>query len=193
MTSRPFPQLFAGMVALALGLVVGSALTAGAVKNIRRGADAIEVTGSARRPIRSDFVVWRLSATTQGGSLADANAELTQHSQRIRAFLRASGVADSTLTITPVQTEPVYRMLESGSITGDLMGHRLTQRFEVRSSDVAGITALSQRAGDLINQGVPLVSGAPEYLYTRLAEVRTAMLAEATEDAKRRADAIARS
>lgn len=191
--SERFPQLFWGMIALAVGLVAASALTAGAVKNIRRADDEIQVTGSARRPIRSDFVVWRLSATSQAPTLQEASASLGGHSQRILAFLRQNTVADSVLTMRAVETEPVYRMLETGATTGEIVGYRLTQRFEVRSTDVNGVTALTQRANALINEGVPLVSPAPEYLYTRLAEVRTQMLADATEDARRRAEAIATS
>ena len=181
------------MIALAAGLVAASALTAGAVKNIRRADDEIQVTGSAKRPIRSDFIVWRLSVSTRGGTLQEASATLAGHSQRILGFLRQNTVADSVLTMRAVETEPVFRMLDNGAMTGEVVGYRLTQRFEVRSSDVDGVTALTQRADALINEGVPLMSQPPEYLFTRLAEVRTEMLADATEDARRRADAIARS
>ena len=191
--SERFPQLFWGMIALAGGLVIASALTAGAVKNLRRADDVIEVTGSAKRPIRSDYVVWRLSAATSAPSLQEASAALGGHTQAILAFLRQNSVADSVLTMRAVETEPVYRMLENGAATGEIVGYRLTQRFEVRSADVNGVTALTQRANALINQGIPLVSPPPEYLYTKLAEVRTQMLADATEDARRRADAIAKS
>jgi hypothetical protein len=191
--SERFPQLFWGMIALTAGLVAASALTAGAVKNIRRADNEIQVTGSARRPIRSDFVVWRLSATAQAATLQEASASLGGHSQRILSFLRQNTVPDSVLTVRALETEPVYRMLDNGTTTGDVVGYRLTQRFEVRSGDVTAITALTQSANSLIMEGVPLVSQAPEYLFTRLAEVRTEMLADATEDARRRAEAIARS
>lgn len=188
-----FPQLFWGMIALAAGLVAASALTAGAVKNLRRSDDQIEVTGSAKRPIRSDFVVWKLAASAQSGSLQEASAALSVHNQAILGFLRQNTIADSVLTMRAVETEPVYRMLENGATSGEVVGFRLTQRFEVRSTDVNGITALTQRSNALINQGIPLVTAPPEYLYTKLAEVRTQMLADATEDARRRADAIAKS
>ena len=61
----------------------------------------------------------------------------------------------------------------------------------MRSSDVDGIAHLAQDANGLINEGVPLMAPSPEYLYTRLADVRVQMLSEATQDA--RADAVARS
>lgn len=191
--SERFPQLFWGMIALAAGLVAASALTAGAVKSMRRADDAIEVTGSARRPIRSDVAIWRLSVTGEGASLQEASASLTQPSQRVLAFLRQHAVPDSVLTMGSLVPEPVFRILDNGTTTGEVIGYRVTQPFTVRSTDVNAIKALTQRADALIREGVPLSSGAPEYLYTRLAEIRTQMLADATEDAQRRAQAIAKS
>jgi hypothetical protein len=187
------PQLLLGMVALALALVLSAFIGAGAFKAARRAGDQIEVTGSAKRPIRSDFAVWRGSVATQSPVLADAYAEVTRQAQVVRQFLAQSGVADSLITVRPVETQTIYRVTEQGMQTSELLGYRLAQSFEVRSSDVAGVTALSQRATALINQGVPLQSSAPEYLYTRLNEVRTEMLAAATEDAMRRAEAVAKS
>lgn len=191
--SERFPQLFWGMIALAAGLVAASALTSGAVKNIRRADDVIEVTGSARRPIRSDAAVWRLSVTAQGATQQEASANLADPSQRVLTFFRQNAVPDSVLTMGVLVPEPLFRILENGTTTGEVVGYRVTQPFEVRSTDVNGIKALTRRADVLIREGVPLASGAPEYLYTRLAEVRTQMLADATEDAHRRAEAIAKS
>jgi hypothetical protein len=191
--SERFPQLFWGMIALAAGLIVGSALTAGALKNIRRGDDQIEVTGSARRPIRSDVAIWRLSVTAQGATLQEASTSVDGPTQRVIAFLRQNAVPDSVLTIGALVPEPVFRILENGQTTGEVVAYRVTQHFELRSTDVNGIKALDRRADALIREGVPLNSQAPEYLYTKLAEVRTQMLADATEDARRRAEAIATS
>lgn len=190
---RRFPQLFWGLIALAVALVAASALGASAIRDAKRAGDQLEVTGSARRAIRSDFVVWRLSVTSQAPTLQEAYAAVTADAGRVGAFLRASRLPDSLVTVRPLETMRMNRLLENGTETGELAGYRLTQTYEVRSPDVEGVTALTQRANELINQGVPLVSQPPEYLYTRLAEVRTQMLAEATRDARERAAAIAES
>jgi hypothetical protein len=76
---------------------------------------------------------------------------------------------------------------------GRITGYRLAQTFEIRSADVDGITRLAQDASEVIREGVPLAPNPPEYLYTKLADIRAAMLTEATRDAKVRADAIAKS
>jgi hypothetical protein len=187
------PQLLLGMVALAVAVVIAAFIGASAFKAAKRAGDQIEVTGSAKRQIRADYAVWRLSVATQAPALGDAYAEVTRQAQVVRGFLRQAGVADSLITLKPVETQSIYRVTETGMQTSELLGYRMAQSFEVRSADVNGVTALSQRATELINQGVPLQSAQPEYLYTKLADVRTEMLAAATEDAKRRAEAVAKS
>ncbi|HYJ78499.1 MAG TPA: SIMPL domain-containing protein [Longimicrobiaceae bacterium] len=192
-SSERFPQLFWGLAALGVCMVLMALIGAGAVKSAKRAGDEIEVTGSAKRSIRSDYAIWRLSSATQSPALQDAYRDLSANSARIRRFLTESGVPDSLVTVKPVETEGVYRMTDQGMQTGELAAYKLTQRFEVRSADVNRITALSERAAGLINEGVALQSSAPEYLYTKLSELRTQMLASATEDAMRRAEAIATS
>lgn len=182
-----------GLYAMALAVAIGAIAIAGALKDIRRGDDAVSVTGSARRPIRSDFAIWRVTVATQMPSLTAASLELQRQAAHVRDFLEAQGVADSVITEKPVETSPVSEVLSDGRDTGRILAYRLSQTFELRSADVDGITRLSQKAGALISQGVPLVTQAPEFLFTRLADLRIALLEEATKDAKQRAEAITRS
>lgn len=186
-----FPQLFWGMVALGLGLVLAALIGAEALKAVKRAGDQIEVTGSVKKPVRSDYAVWKTAIAIQGADLKGASAEVAADAQRLRAFLGASGIADSLVTLKPLETEAVYRTTETGAATSDLLGYKVTQRVEVRSADVARVTQLSQRANELIAQGVPLGSSSVDYLYTNLEKVRGEMLSDATRDARRRAQAIA--
>jgi hypothetical protein len=66
----------------------------------------------------------------------------------------------------------------------------LIQRFEIRSKDVDGISAIARSSTDLINEGIPFTSEPAEYLYTQLSQLRVEMISEATKDAKARGDAI---
>ena len=178
---------------MALAVVIGSFAIAGALKDIRRSDDAVSVTGSARRPIRSDFVVWRATVATQQSSLSGASQELQRYAAQVHAFLKAQGVADSVIAQKPLEAFPVNETTGDGRETGRILAYRISQTFELRSSDVDGITRLSQKAGDLISQGIPLVAQPPEYLFTKLADLRITLLEEATKDAKQRAEAITRS
>ncbi len=164
-----------------------------ALRDIRRGNEEVAVTGSAKRSIRSDFAVWRLSVSVQSPSLAGASQELTRGVARVREFLKAEGVADSQVTVKPVDAAGVPEVTAEGRETGRIMASRVSQLLEVRSVDIDGITRISQRVGTLIEDGIPVAPQSPEYLYTKLAEIRTVLLEEATKDARQRAEAIVRS
>jgi hypothetical protein len=186
-------SLLYGLVALSIALGFGSCVIGRGIGEVRRPAEAITVTGSAKRPIRADFVIWRASVGIQSPSVVTASSELRAEANRVRQFLRANGVADSMLTVKPIETYAVPEVVETGRETGRIIAYRLTQQFEVRSTDVDAITALSQKAGDLMAEGVGLSSQAPEYLYTKLADLRVSLIEDATRDAKLRAEAIAKS
>ena len=79
----------------------------------------------------------------------------------------------------------------SGEEGNRVVGYRLSQRISVSSTDIARIGALSKAVGDLLTEGVPLSPESPEYTFTRLADLRIAMLGDATEDANTRAKQIA--
>jgi uncharacterized protein len=190
--SERFPQLFYGLVALSLGLVIAAVVGAEAIEDFRN-SDEISVTGSARRPIRSDFIVWRGTVNTQAPTPQQAYQELRRHTDRVRAYLAQNGVPDSVITWRAVESSPIPEVLDNGRDTGRVLGYRMGQWFEVRSADVDGVAALAQRSGELLNEGLPFMGMSPEYLFTGLAEIRADMLSAAAEDARTRAEAIARS
>ena len=63
--------------------------------------------------------------------------------------------------------------------------------MQVESKEVEKIENISRQVTELINSGVELYSDQPEYYYTKLAELKLKMIAEATKDAKLRAEKIA--
>jgi len=76
---------------------------------------------------------------------------------------------------------------------GQPTDYALSQSFSTQSSDIARMTALSTAALGLIAQGVELASRSPRYVYTKLEEVKIEMIRAATENAKLRAEQLART
>jgi uncharacterized protein len=186
-----FPQLFSGLFALSLALVAGSFIGASAIRNLKQ-TDVVTVTGSAKRPIRSDYIIWRVSVSSQQPTAQAAYQELKTRSERLQGYFKDKQVADNAITPSSIDTSTVPEVV-NGRETGKILAYRLNQRYEIRSSEVERIAQLSQQATELINEGIPIVSEAPEYLYTQLSKLRVEMVADATKDAKARAEAIARS
>jgi hypothetical protein len=179
-----------GPTLLAVAIVVAAALLAGGLGRIRQGADEVEVTGSARRAIQSDFAVWRATLNTQDAALPEAYRRLRADRARLIAFLRARQVPESLLIAQAVGVSSIQDY-DNGQETGRIVAYRLWQTFELRTAEVGLVTRLSQEVTELIGEGVGLAPQPPEYLFTGLPRLRIEMLAEATADAKARADAIA--
>lgn len=188
-----FPQLFAGLAALSLSLVVSSFIFAKAIREFKQANDVLVVTGSAKRPIQSDYIILRFSLSSQEPTAKAAYQNLKNQTERVQAYLQEQGITDDAMTLSAVQTYAVPEISVNGRDTGQVLAYRLSQNIEIRSHEVEKYTELSQQANELINEGINLVSEPPQYLYTKLSQLRIEMTAEASKDAKARAEAIAKS
>jgi hypothetical protein len=68
----------------------------------------------------------------------------------------------------------------------------LSQQVQIKSDQVDQVEAVSRQVSELINSGIEFYSQAPEYYYTKLAELKLEMISEATKDANERAVRIAK-
>jgi hypothetical protein len=176
-----------------LGLVLAALILGSAIVEMRKTTDTITVTGSAKRPIVSDLIVWRGQVSAQAETMQSAYADLQNHTNRVREFLATNKVPETEMSFKSVNTEQIQEYNQNGYSTGRITGYRLTQSFEVRSMRVDAIDQLVTGSNDLISQGVPFMSFQPEYLYTKLADLRIEMLGEATKDATERARTMAQA
>ncbi len=187
---RDFQPLLSAIV-LAIALVVAAALGANAVERVKAAQQTITVTGSAKQQITSDLIIWRGFVSHQSGDLRGAYADLKASMETLRAYLATKDIPAGEIVEMPIQTITLYAFNDQGMQTNEIVGYRLQQGVEIRSRDVQRITQVSRESTELINQGVALESMQPEYLYTKLGDLKVRILAEAAKDAKVRAEQIA--
>jgi uncharacterized protein len=180
--------LFFGLIALAAAIVFGSIAIAGGIRDRNQG-DVITVTGSAKKRIKSDYVVWDFSVTSQERSPGAAATGLEHWTSRIQAFLEAEGVRPDELSLQPVSTESVAAF-SNGQDTGKVLGYKLTRSFEVRSPRVSAIARVAEHSSRLFVAGIPVTAQPLQYVYTKLPSLRPPLLAEATKDAQGRAQVL---
>ncbi len=176
-------------VVLGIALIVSAVIGGIAVGNLRKAGDQITVTGSATRPVRSDLAVWRLDVNAQASTQLAATRNAANGAAAVREWLVARGFADSAVTVrtpyTMVQNEWI-----NGMETGRILGYRVSQQVELRTTDVDKVSELAGDLTELIDQGIPITGQAPEFLYSALPEIRGPLLADATRDARNRAEEI---
>ena len=184
---------FLGGVALAVGLVIASAIGGWAFVKGKRGDQTITVTGSARKRIKSDLVIWRAGVSYQAPVLADSYRSLSESVPRVKSYLLGKGIPENQITISSISSQTLHSKTADGEESPGISGYSLRQELEVRSNDVDKIAQIARQATELINQGILIESQAPEYHYTKLGDLKIEMLAEAAKDAKTRAEQIAKS
>lgn len=183
----------AGAAVLALGLVIASAIGGWSFVKGRRADQSVTVTGSARKRIKSDLVIWKAAITYQSPVLADAYRSLSENIPKVKAYLVGKGIADNQITISAITSQTLHGRTADGEETGQITGYSLRQELEVRSTEVDKIAQIAREATELINQGILIESMPPEFHYTKLGDLKIEMLAEAAKDAKVRAEQIAKS
>ncbi len=157
------------------------------------GKDILTVTGSARKEVVADTVLWRTAITRNVGyaDLKAGYAQMAVDLASVKAFLKTNGVADEAVTTQPIMMNEDWT--NNGPVAQESKRYTLSQSIEIKSADVNGITALAQKSSDLINKGVLFQSQGLEYYYTQLADLRVTMLGDAIADAKARAQQMAKA
>lgn len=184
------PQLF-GMLAglfLAAGLVMSAMLGTTAWVKIKN-SQFITVKGSARKNIDSDLAVWRGSFVVESETLLDAQHKIQANRAVVEKFLGAACVTN--YSFAPIGIEEVRAMQKSpeGWTQQRTTGFRLSQLVHVESTDVSLLEHLDSTP--LVEQGLLFTTEPPEFIYTSVGEMKIEMLAEATKNARARAEQIA--
>jgi len=180
---------------IALGMVLGAFVLGAAVKQIRRGDRYVTVKGLVEREVVADVAVWPLKLSASGDDLAAVQSSLEASKQKVLDFLRSAGIQDSDIELKGVRVID-KQAREYGEYRPGQLRYVVEAIILVRSREIARVTTLSQRTGELVRQGITLVEdspcqGGPSFIFTRLNEIKPDMLAEATRNARRAAEQFA--
>jgi hypothetical protein len=181
---------------IALGLVLAGGAIGRGFSDARLADRYVSVKGVAEREATADLALWPIPFVAADDDLVRAQASINETTRKIRAFLVAQGLDTSqaqlgSLRVTDRQANP-YQAGEAGR------RFIVRQVLIVRSTDPDRVLAASQRIGELVQTGVVLSSGeeygpgGPTFLFTRLNEIKPAMIAEATSRAREAAEQFAR-
>jgi uncharacterized protein len=184
------PQLF-GMLAglfLAAGLVFAAMLGTSAWVKIKN-SQFITVKGSVQKNIESDLAIWSGSFEVEGATLLEAQREIQTNRAQVAKFLGDAGVTNGSFAPITIEELKATKKSADGFIEQRTTGFHLTQTVSVESADVDRLDKLDTTP--LVEQGVVFTVGAPQFIYTKAGETKIEMLADATKDARARAEQIA--
>ena len=184
------PQLF-GMLAglfLAVGLVLSSMLATTTWLKVKN-SQFITAKGSTRKNVKSDLVVWKGTFTTEAPTLLEAQQKLKANAVKVGQFLTGNSVSNYVFKRIGIEELKASIKDADGWRQERTTGYRLTQSVRVESSDVDRLAQLDTTP--LVEQGVLFTTERPQFLYTKVAGEKIEMLADASRDARARAEQIA--
>ncbi len=181
---------------IVVGIIISSLIFSYAYQYKFRSTETIVVTGLAEKDFTSDEIVWKGSFTRTGMDLKDAYASLKADEAEIRRYLTAQQIPDSAIIFSSVDVQKNFetRYDNEGRVAGSsFSGYSLTGEVTVQSRSIALVETISRQVTELLQKGIEFSSRKPDYYYSRLNELKIDLLAKAAQDAKLRAETIAKN
>ncbi len=176
---------------LAVGGAVAGAFIGGGIENASGGNRAVTVRGLSERIVKADLAVLPLKFAAAGDDLQAVQADIDGDTAAVRRFLAAQGYQDAEIDLGRLEmTDQYAREYQQQNVAAR---YRVAQTVIVRTSNVDRVQTTTRQLDQLIRQGVVLQDyNGPSYLFTKLNDVRPAMIAEATARARTGAQQFAR-
>jgi hypothetical protein len=151
----------------------------------------------AERPVEADIAIWPLTVVASDNDLLAAHGQLSRSLAAVSQFLAGNGIPGEQVhfqgfSVTDTHAE---RFGPSQSAANRFIIH---QTLVVRSSEPKVVLAASAKLADLVASGVVLQSGpaygnvGPSFIFTRLNDLKPAMIAEATARAREAGEQFAK-
>jgi hypothetical protein len=156
--------------------------------------DTVSVIGLGEESFDSDLIVWRASFSRRSMELKDAYAQLNADIRKVKSYLKSRGISDDEMVFEAADISKEWSNIydDEGNIRQTIFdGYSLIQSVKVSSKKVNVVEQTSRQVSELIDAGIELNSDAPEYYYTKLAQLKLKMIEAATKDAHERAAKIA--
>lgn len=178
-----------------IAIIAAAAFLGNAYVQRSRTEGQIQVTGLGKMDFSSDLIVWEGHFEAKNINLKQAYLTLNNDKKVIEDYLIAKGIEKENLVFSAVKTAEQHKRVYSseGEYMGEeFVGYHLKQSIQIESKEVEKIERISREVTELLNQGVQLYSDPPRYYYTKLADLKIEMISAATEDARIRAEKIAK-
>lgn len=170
---------------LAIGIVILGICIKWGVDDFVNKDRRVTVKGLAEMEVPADKVIWPILSKEIGNDLPTLYTKIRTTNAAITAYLKAGGLQDSEICVNA----PVVIDLNAERYSSIQSSYRyiITSVITVTSSKVDKVRSLLQRQGELLKDGIAIVSGDYDnpirYDYTSLNSIKGKMMDEAIDNA----------
>lgn len=181
-------------IALVLGLSsLGWFLSNAAIK-YKEYERTVTVKGLAEREFTADVVIWPIQFTLASNNLQALYNDVDANTNTIISFLTAHGIKRADVTISAPAITDKSAQQYGGNERAEFR-YTAVQTVTVYSDAIETVRQVMGQLSELGKQGIVLTgnnyAAQPEYLFTRLNEVKPQMIEEATRKAREVAEKFA--
>lgn len=170
---------------LAVGMIAGGYLLGNGLLRAKDAERAVTVRGLAERDVTADLATWTISYSTTSTDIGAAQAKVREDTATIEGFFKELGFPADALQPTGANV--------TSFTTDGVTSYTVRQRLALRTTDVDRAQKAVARQFDLVSRGVFLEEGSGmAYTFTKLNDIKPAMVAEATKDARAAAQQFAK-
>ncbi|UCD16843.1 MAG: SIMPL domain-containing protein [Candidatus Zixiibacteriota bacterium] len=178
-------SIIAATIIIGAVLIICTLILRSTIITIKGYGNTISVTGAAFRPIESDFAIWEAELSVTTLTIEEGYVKLKKDLSLLKAFLDDNGFGENDYEITGIQIRKQFDRDRRP------IGVTLARRVRIELEDVGRISKLARDASTILEKGVELVSFNPQYLCTKLDDLKVEMIKAATENARLRAGQLA--
>jgi len=154
----------------------------------------LKVTGFAKEGITSDLGFLEATITTENRNLKSCYKKLAQDREKVRQFLKETySIGDDEFKLRHASIDEIYKKNAKGYSTNKLEKYTLKQNFRIESKDVDKITRVASGLIDIVGEDVNISISRPEYIYTKLDNLKVTMIGRASANARERVKAVTKN
>ncbi|MBU6506833.1 MAG: SIMPL domain-containing protein [Alphaproteobacteria bacterium] len=171
-------------ILVAVGLAAAGQFVSNTVYKGRLASNAVTVKGFDERDVKADLALWQIGYSVTGGNLGDVYTRARADEAALVGFLTQSGfrpadIKSDNLAVTDLMANP-YRPKDMSESARYIVKNTIL----VRSNDVDLAVRTTRGVSDLIKQGIVLTTNDVDYEFTKLNDIKAAMLRAATQNAR---------
>ena len=150
----------------------------------------LAVKGYAETKVKSDRAVLTVETSVSGKTLKDCYERLNHSSEHLQALIGKIGFTNEEMAIEMPRLEKVFAKDVKGNATSRVEYYEIFQNHVVRTSKVDLVAKALPQLQELLSEGIEINIHQPDYYISELEKYKLSLIAQATENAKLRAQAL---
>lgn len=169
---------------IALSFCAAGYFIADGLRTFRQADNFVTVKGLAERNVEADIVIWPIKHSATGDDITAVQNKIEKQSAEIKTYIKKHGLSPEDITGQKITMTDLLAQQYRGN-NANQSRYIISETITIRTQNMNAVESSIADMGELIRKGVTLNQQQdPAYVFTGLNEIKPAMIAEATKNAR---------